>query len=147
MVVFFVFRQPTYAKFDLFFIKTLSRVWYTSLTGRVELTLVGFIQYTYHMEQTNQQLGFNEVQLEQLNAVVSTAVNTVFDERINSSLIDYTESVLMPYLDERFKQVDLQIGAAKHELKDYVDRRLSETTSEIFLRLDRRLAPLERRLA
>lgn len=147
VAVFFVFKQSMCSKSHFFFIKILSLVWYTSMTSRAELTLVDFIQYTYHMEQTNQQMGFNEVQIKQL----STIVHTIVGERITASLIEFADAVMFPHMDLRFdefrKDWQKDLAATRYELKDYIDRRLNENTSEIFMRLERRLVPLEKRLA
>ena len=72
-------------------------------------------------------------------------------------MIEYTETFLIPLLDDRFDtfrnefrhelkeeigslrhELKEEIGSLRHELKDYVDKKLADQTSDIFRRLDRR---------
>lgn len=79
-------------------------------------------------------------------------------------LIEYTETFLMPLLDERFgavrqefkaeigqlrqelrsetsllrKEFKGELGLFRHELKDYIDTKLADTTVDLVKRLDRR---------
>lgn len=61
-------------------------------------------------------------------------------------LLEYTEEVLIPrfsdVVDDKIKEseerIDQKFAKYNHELKDYIDRKLTDHTTELFRRLDAR---------
>jgi hypothetical protein len=88
---------------------------------------------------------------------------TTAEPKMMEVLIEYTETFLMPLLDERFGMIDkkfeavdsrfksidqgfvnmqqefkVELGLFRHELKDYINTKLADTTADLIKRLDRR---------
>ena len=55
-----------------------------------------------------------------------TQKTTPFKKQMFEVLVEYTETFLLPLLDNRFAEVKTDMAAMKYELKDYTDRKLAD---------------------
>jgi hypothetical protein len=75
-------------------------------------------------KEKNHKAGFNQHQLNQLSDLMT--------ERINHGLIEYTEAVLMPFLDVLFAEQE-------YNLKDHMDKKFAtkEDLDRKFVKLNK----------
>lgn len=54
-------------------------------------------------------------------------------------LLEYTDEFLLPRMEERVREVvKEEIGQSEYRMKDYIDRKLTDHTTELFKKLEQK---------